>query len=142
MRLAASRIQSSAGGQGQAALTAWMRFTVPAFRRSVSMTWNPFFPLTCRVSFFPGHGTGATFGDRCLRQAGTPDADQPLVATCDSARCPQATHHPCHREIWAEAVTQHEEFSPCCPARRPRKPAWKRSSPAPAAEPGGQQWDD
>ena len=21
---------------------------------------------------------------------------------CDSARCPQATHHPCHRPVWAE----------------------------------------
>jgi hypothetical protein len=26
---------------GQAGLTAWMRSTVPAFSRSVSMTWNP-----------------------------------------------------------------------------------------------------
>ena len=24
---------------------------------------------------------------------------------CDSARCPQATHHPCHRDVWAETVT-------------------------------------
>ncbi|TDC75530.1 site-specific integrase [Actinomadura sp. 7K507] len=46
----------------------------------------------------------------CLRQAGTPDADQPLLAMCDSARCPQATHHPSHREIWADTVTQHQEF--------------------------------
>ena len=22
---------------------------------------------------------------------------------CDSARCPQATHHPCHRPVWADA---------------------------------------
>jgi hypothetical protein len=51
----------------------------------------------------------------CLRQAGTPGADQPLLAMCDSARCPQATHHPCHREIWAEAVTQHEEFIAALP---------------------------
>ena len=51
----------------------------------------------------------------CLRQAGTPGTDQPLLAMCDSARCPQATHHPCHREIWAEAVTQHEEFIAALP---------------------------
>jgi hypothetical protein len=23
---------------------------------------------------------------------------------CDSARCPQATHHPCHRPVWTQAV--------------------------------------
>ncbi|QFQ97383.1 hypothetical protein F9278_15535 [Streptomyces phaeolivaceus] len=36
----------------------------------------------------------------CLRLAGTPDADKPLAGMCDSARCPQATHHPCHRPAW------------------------------------------
>ena len=25
---------------------------------------------------------------------------------CDSARCPQATHHPCHRPVWAEHAKQ------------------------------------
>ncbi|MFL4909653.1 hypothetical protein ACJ6WF_42565 [Streptomyces sp. MMS24-I2-30] len=24
----------------------------------------------------------------------------------DSARCPQATHHPCHRPVWAEHAEQ------------------------------------
>ncbi len=38
----------------------------------------------------------------CLRLAGTPDAGKPLAGLCDSARCAQATHHPCHREIWAD----------------------------------------
>jgi len=38
----------------------------------------------------------------CLRLAGTPTADRPLIGTCDSARCPQATHHTYHRPIWAE----------------------------------------
>lgn len=38
----------------------------------------------------------------CLKIAGTPTADQPLAGMCDSARCPQATHHPCHRPVWAE----------------------------------------
>ncbi len=41
----------------------------------------------------------------CLRLAGTPDAGAPLIGMCDSARCPQATHHPCHRDVWAETVT-------------------------------------
>ncbi|GAA2179991.1 integrase [Brooklawnia cerclae] len=38
----------------------------------------------------------------CLKLAGTPDADQPLIGMCDSARCPQATHHALHRPAWAE----------------------------------------
>lgn len=37
----------------------------------------------------------------CLLLAGTPDANKPLAGMCDSARCPQATHHPCHRPVWA-----------------------------------------
>ncbi len=40
----------------------------------------------------------------CLKIAGTPGADKPLAGMCDSARCPQATHHPCHRPVWADAV--------------------------------------
>lgn len=38
----------------------------------------------------------------CLKLAGTPDADEPLIGMCDSARCPQATHHSQHRQIWAD----------------------------------------
>ena len=44
----------------------------------------------------------------CLQLAGTPEADQPLIGMCDSARCPQATHHPRHRAAWA-AHAQHTE---------------------------------
>lgn len=40
----------------------------------------------------------------CLKLAGTPTADKPLAGMCDSARCPQATHHPCHRPVWADAL--------------------------------------
>jgi hypothetical protein len=29
---------------------------------------------------------------------------------CDSARCPQATHHPCHRPVWADAVASTTAF--------------------------------
>jgi len=36
----------------------------------------------------------------CLKLAGTPTADKPLAGMCDSTRCPQATHHPCHRPVW------------------------------------------
>jgi hypothetical protein len=38
----------------------------------------------------------------CLKMAGTPDASEPLIGMCDSARCPQATHHPQHRQVWAD----------------------------------------
>ena len=38
----------------------------------------------------------------CLRLAQTPDAAEPLLGMCDSARCSQATHHPVHRQVWAE----------------------------------------
>jgi hypothetical protein len=38
----------------------------------------------------------------CLKLAGTPDAKAPLAGLCDSARCPQATHHAVHRPVWAE----------------------------------------
>ncbi len=41
----------------------------------------------------------------CLKLAGTPAAGRPLAGMCDSARCPQATHHPCHRPVWADTVS-------------------------------------
>jgi hypothetical protein len=37
----------------------------------------------------------------CLILAGRTDADAPLAGMCDSARCPQATHHLRHRDVWA-----------------------------------------
>jgi len=46
----------------------------------------------------------------CLKLAGTPDADRPLAGMCDSARCPQATHHPCHRPIWADSAATTKTF--------------------------------
>jgi len=46
----------------------------------------------------------------CLTLAGTPTAGKPLAGMCDSARCPQATHHPCHRNVWADTVTQTTTF--------------------------------
>ena len=46
----------------------------------------------------------------CLKMAGTPAAGKPLAGMCDSARCPQATHHPCHRPVWADAVTSTTAF--------------------------------
>lgn len=38
----------------------------------------------------------------CLRLAQTPDAEEPLMGMCDSARCSQATHHREHRQVWAD----------------------------------------
>lgn len=46
----------------------------------------------------------------CLRLAGTPAADRPLIGMCDSVRCPQATHHTCHRPIWAEHAERTKTF--------------------------------
>ncbi|WNI28469.1 site-specific integrase [Streptomyces sp. ITFR-6] len=46
----------------------------------------------------------------CLKLAGTPTADRPLIGMCDSARCPQATHHSCHRPVWAEHAERTETF--------------------------------
>lgn len=46
----------------------------------------------------------------CLKLAETPHADKPLTGMCDSARCPQATHHPCHRPVWAEHAQQTATF--------------------------------
>ncbi len=46
----------------------------------------------------------------CLKLAGTPHADKPLAGMCDSARCPQATHHPGHRPVWAEHAEKTKAF--------------------------------
>jgi hypothetical protein len=46
----------------------------------------------------------------CLKLAGTPTADRPLIGMCDSARCPQATHHPGHRPVWAEHADRTKVF--------------------------------
>jgi hypothetical protein len=46
----------------------------------------------------------------CLRLAGTPTADRPLIGMCDSARCPQATHHTRHRPIWTEHAKRTKTF--------------------------------
>jgi integrase len=46
----------------------------------------------------------------CLKLAGTPTADRPLAGMCDSARCAQATHHPCHRQVWADTAASTQAF--------------------------------
>jgi hypothetical protein len=46
----------------------------------------------------------------CLRLAGTAETSRPLIGLCDSARCPQATHHARHRPIWAEHATTFQAF--------------------------------
>lgn len=46
----------------------------------------------------------------CLKLAGTPTADRPMIGMCDSARCPQATHHQHHRPVWAEHADRTKTF--------------------------------
>ncbi|MEU8976800.1 site-specific integrase [Streptomyces monashensis] len=46
----------------------------------------------------------------CLKLAQTPNAKKPLIGMCDSTRCPQATHHACHRPVWAEHQTTTKVF--------------------------------
>ncbi|MFE3257041.1 hypothetical protein [Nocardia sp. NPDC059229] len=46
----------------------------------------------------------------CLKLAGTPSATKPLAGMCDSARCPQATHHLSHRPVWAAQAKAVEVF--------------------------------
>ena len=52
----------------------------------------------------------------CLQLAGTPGASQPLAGMCDSARCPQATHHPRHRDVRASHAAATKTF-PGTPGR-------------------------
>jgi hypothetical protein len=46
----------------------------------------------------------------CLKLAQTPNTKKPLIGMCDSTRCPQATHHACHRPVWAEHQTTTKVF--------------------------------
>ena len=46
----------------------------------------------------------------CLKLAGTPTAKRPMIGMCDSARCPQATHHRVHRAVWAEHAERTKTF--------------------------------
>lgn len=48
----------------------------------------------------------------CLKIAGaevTADS-KPMAGLCDSSRCPQATHHPCHRPVWEENAQRTKVF--------------------------------
>ena len=70
----------------------------------------------------------------CLILAGRTDADAPLIGMCDSARCPQATHHLRHRDVWAGTVAPAPCSSACSagPAR-PSRPACRPKSTGPSA---------
>jgi len=46
----------------------------------------------------------------CLKLAGDQAGDKPLIGMCDSARCPQATHHPCHRPVWEQHAENTKTF--------------------------------
>jgi hypothetical protein len=58
----------------------------------------------------------------CLKLACTPTATKPLAGLCDAARCPQATFHPQHRDVWASCVKTTETF-----LGNPRIPVGERS---------------
>ena len=64
----------------------------------------------------------------CLKLAGTPEADQPLIGMCDSARCPQATHQARHRPVWAERAQNINSVFLGNP--RPSKPEQSRAQAA------------
>ncbi|MET9454585.1 hypothetical protein ABZY05_05755 [Streptomyces canus] len=59
----------------------------------------------------------------CLKIAGAKSAAAPLTGMCDSARCPQATHHPVHRPIWQAAADNSTVLlaSPRIPATEKRR---------------------
>jgi hypothetical protein len=46
----------------------------------------------------------------CLKLARSSDRSRPLVGMCDSARCQQATHHSCHRVVWATSAATSRAF--------------------------------
>jgi hypothetical protein len=46
----------------------------------------------------------------CLKLADTPTATAPMAGLCDAARCPQATFHAEHREVWAGCATSTATF--------------------------------
>lgn len=46
----------------------------------------------------------------CLKLAQIPNAEKPLIGMCDSARCPQATHHSRHRPVREKTVEQNKVF--------------------------------
>lgn len=46
----------------------------------------------------------------CLKLAGRTDSAKPLAGLCDSARCPQATHHLAHRPVWAQQAQATKVF--------------------------------
>jgi len=71
--------------------------------------------LTKRASVLhPGTSNYCWFTDPsralCLKLAGDQVSDKPLIGMCDSARCPQATHHPCHRPVWADHAESTRTF--------------------------------
>ncbi|MFE4601117.1 hypothetical protein ACFRKE_09685 [Kitasatospora indigofera] len=45
-----------------------------------------------------------------MKLARTPEATKLLAGMCDSARCPQATHHPCHLPVWESQAANSKVF--------------------------------
>ncbi|MER6692245.1 hypothetical protein [Streptomyces minutiscleroticus] len=60
----------------------------------------------------------------CLKLAGAKGAAGPLSGLCDSARCPQATHHLVHRPVWQAAADNGAVLlaSPRVPAGEKKRP--------------------
>jgi hypothetical protein len=46
----------------------------------------------------------------CLKLAGTSTAERPMIGMCESARCPQASHHAVQRSVWAEHAERTKTF--------------------------------
>lgn len=68
----------------------------------------------------------------CLKLAGTHTADRPMIGMCDSARCPQATHHSAHRPVWAEHA-ERTKYIPRPARQNPShrtRPAHRRPQPS------------
>ncbi|MEU4234880.1 hypothetical protein AB0F17_62295 [Nonomuraea sp. NPDC026600] len=65
----------------------------------------------------------------CLRMAGATGASKRLAGLCDSSRCPQATHHPCHRPTWQDRAITYEVF-----LGNPRFPAGEKKRLRPEYE--------
>lgn len=66
------------------------------------------------ATLHPGAANYCWFDDPsqalCLKLAGVTEASTPLAGMCDSARCPQATHHAQHRPVWVTIADNTSEL--------------------------------
>ena len=71
---------------------------------------SPSAPACCTSAPRTTAGSPTRPGHSASGSPATPAGDKPLIGMCDSARCPQATHHPCHRPVWAEHAENTRTF--------------------------------